>query len=42
MALFNRSPYRCRACSKRFYVAVAQSEPEEVDDESGEEATHQA
>jgi len=40
MTLFNRSPFRCRACGKRFYEP--RPEPEEIDDETGEQATDQA
>ena len=32
MAAFRKSPFRCRACSRRFYRYVAVAEPAEPDE----------
>jgi hypothetical protein len=39
MNMFNRSPFRCRACAKRFYAAHPEGGE---NDETAEEATDQA
>jgi len=39
MNMFNRSPFRCRACAKRFYAVHREVEE---NDETAEEATDQA
>jgi hypothetical protein len=33
MVMFSRSPFRCRACSRRFYVADSAEAGQEPDDD---------
>jgi hypothetical protein len=39
MTLFNRSPFRCRACNRRFYVLDKTPDETPDDVEGGAQAT---